>query len=218
MVRLILDFRFPTREIQNLESKIRIMLAELNISNFAIIDKLYLRMGQGFNALTGETGAGKSIIIDALGALLGSKIGPEFVRHGAQSARVEGQFDLSALQAAPREALVGYLQDGGLVDSDDGTDETVIISREINASGRTVARVNGRMVNLPSLQAIGELLVDVHGQSEHVSLLRSTTHIDLLDEYAGLRSERKEMADIVGRLRAVQKELRELQRDERELA
>jgi DNA repair protein RecN (Recombination protein N) len=194
------------------------MLAELNISNFAIIDRLYLRLGPGFNALTGETGAGKSIIIDALGALLGSKIGPEFVRHGAQSARVEGQFDLSALQVAPREALLGYLQDGGLLDSDDGSDETVIISREINASGRTVARVNGRMVNLPSLQAIGELLVDVHGQSEHVSLLRSTTHIDLLDEFAGLRNERKEMAEMVGRLRAIQKELRELQRDERELA
>ncbi|MEO5953850.1 MAG: AAA family ATPase, partial [Chloroflexia bacterium] len=149
------------------------MLAELNISNFAIIDRLYLRLGPGFNALTGETGAGKSIIIDALGALLGSKIGPEFVRHGAQSARVEGQFDLAALQVAPRDALVSYLQDGGLIDSDDGSEEAVIIAREINASGRTVARVNGRMVNLPTLQAIGELLVDVHGQSEHVSLLRS---------------------------------------------
>lgn len=194
------------------------MLAELNISNFAIIDRLYLRLGPGFNALTGETGAGKSIIIDALGALLGSKIGPEFVRHGATSARVEGQFDLAALQAAPRDALLSYLQDGGLIDSDDGSDEAVIIAREINASGRTVARVNGRMVNLPTLQAIGELLVDVHGQSEHVSLLRSTTHIDLLDEFAGLRMERKEMADLVGRLRATQKELRELQRDERELA
>lgn len=194
------------------------MLAELNISNFAIIDRLYLRLGPGFNALTGETGAGKSIIIDALGALLGSKIGPEFVRHGSQSARVEGQFDLGALQSAPREALLEMLQEGGLLDTDDDADETVIISREINASGRTVARVNGRMVNLPTLQGIGELLVDVHGQSEHVSLLRSTTHIDLLDEYAGLQSERKSMAEMVGKLRATQKELRDLQRDERELA
>src|SRR5215218_5296715 len=109
MVRLILDFRFPTREIQNLESKIRIMLAELNISNFAIIDKLYLRLGSGFNALTGETGAGKSIIIDALGALLGSKTGPEFVRHGSQSARVEGLFDLASMHASPRESLRGLL-------------------------------------------------------------------------------------------------------------
>jgi DNA repair protein RecN (Recombination protein N) len=92
------------------------------------------------------------------------------------------------------------------------------VSREINATGRTVARVNGRMVNLPLLQEIGELLVDVHGQSEHVSLLRSSTHIDLLDQYAGLAAERTEMADLVGKLRATQRELRDLQRDERELA
>src|SRR5438552_18218926 len=81
-------------KIQN--SKLLPVLSELNISNFAIIDNLYLRLGQGFNALTGETGAGKSIIIDALGALLGSKVGPEFVRHGSPSARVEGMFDLTA--------------------------------------------------------------------------------------------------------------------------
>ena len=152
-------------KIQNPKSKIKSVLSELNISNFAIIDNLYLRLGQGFNALTGETGAGKSIIIDALGALLGSKVGPEFVRHGSPS-----------------------------------------------------ARVNGRMVNLPALQQIGELLVDVHGQSEHVSLHRPATHIDLLDQYAGLSEERAAMAGLVSRLRATQKELRELQRDERELA
>jgi DNA repair protein RecN (Recombination protein N) len=194
------------------------MLAELNISNFAIIDKLYLRMGGGFNALTGETGAGKSIVIDAVGALLGSKIGPEFVRHGSQSARVEGQFDLVSMQAAPRNTLQAILAEGGLSDSEDGSDESVIISREINASGRTVARVNGRLVNLPILQQIGELLVDVHGQSEHVSLHRPATHVDLLDQYAGLSAERREIAELVGHLRSVQKELRELQRDERELA
>jgi DNA repair protein RecN (Recombination protein N) len=194
------------------------MLAELNISNFAIIDKLHVRLGRGFNALTGETGAGKSIIIDALGALLGSKTGPEFVRHGSPSARVEGQFDLTSLHPTPLSALREILLQAGLSDTDDGSDDTVIISREINASGRTVARVNGRMVNLPMLAQIGELLVDVHGQSEHVSLLRPATHIDLLDQYAGLAEERKEMSKLVGRLRAAQKELRDLQRDERELA
>src|SRR3954454_10405360 len=103
------------------------MLAELNISNFAIIDKLYLRMGQGFNALTGETGAGKSIIIDALGALLGSKVGPEFVRHGSPSARVEGMFDLSTMHDAPRGALRELLVEGGLTDSEDGSDDTIIL-------------------------------------------------------------------------------------------
>ena len=197
---------------------VSIMLAELNISNFAIIDKLHLRLGPGFNALTGETGAGKSIIIDALGALLGSKIGQEFVRHGATSARVEGLFDLSSVGDVPRSNLRALLVEGGLSDSEDGSDDTLILTREINASGRTVARVNGRMVNLPTLQQLGELLVDVHGQSEHVSLLRSSTHIDLLDEYAGLAEERRAVAGMVAQLRATQKELRELQHDERELA
>src|SRR6476661_1584342 len=102
------------------------MLAELNISNFAIIDKLYLRLGAGFNALTGETGAGKSIIIDALGALLGSKVGPEFVRHGSPSARVEGLFDLTTMGEAPRLALRDLLVENGLSETEDGTDETVI--------------------------------------------------------------------------------------------
>lgn len=194
------------------------MLAELNIQNFAIIDKLYLRLGSGFNALTGETGAGKSIIIDALGALLGSKIGPEFVRHGSPSARVEGLFDLNSMQEAPRAVLREFLVENGLAESEDGSDDTAILTREINSSGRTTARVNGRLVNLPTLQQIGELLVDVHGQSEHVSLLRPATHIDLLDEYAGLAEERKRMASLASHLRSVQKELRELQRDERELA
>src|SRR5438105_11207561 len=110
------------------------MLAELNISNFAIIDSVYLRLGPGFNALTGETGAGKSIIIDALGALLGSKTGPEFVRHGAASARVEGMFDLTTMQEAPRNSLSALLADGGLSDSEDGSDDTVILAREINTT------------------------------------------------------------------------------------
>src|SRR5437016_11684704 len=121
------------------------MIAELNISNFAIIDRLYLRLGPGFNALTGETGAGKSIIIDALGALLGSKVGPEFVRHGSPSARVEGMFDLTAMHEAPRRALREVLAEGGLSDTEDGSDDTVILARDINASGRTTARVNGPM-------------------------------------------------------------------------
>ena len=194
------------------------MLAELNISNFAIIDSLFLRLGPGFNALTGETGAGKSIIIDALGALLGSKVEAEFVRHGASSARVEGLFDLAAMQEAPRRSLRDLLAEGGLSDTEDGSDDTVILTREINASGRTTARVNGRLVNLPILQQIGELLVDVHGQSEHVSLLRWATHIHLLDEYAGLSEQRGTMAELVARLRTTQKELRDLQHDERELA
>src|SRR3954454_763564 len=110
---------FPNQHSQIRTSK---MLAELNISNFAIIDNLYLRLGQGFNALTGETGAGKSIIIDALGALLGSKVGPEFLRHGSSSARVEGMFELASMHEVPRRALGEVLAEGGLSDTEDGSD------------------------------------------------------------------------------------------------
>src|SRR5215471_17661613 len=116
------------------------MLLELNISDFAIIERLHLRLGMGFNVLTGETGAGKSIIIDALGTLRGERADPTFVRAGAVRARVEGIFSI-----ADRTDLIPILEDYGLWD---GEDEQVILSREINAeSGRSVARVNGRAVS-----------------------------------------------------------------------
>jgi DNA repair protein RecN (Recombination protein N) len=205
------------------------VLVELAISNFAIIDRLQVRLGEGFNALTGETGAGKSIIIDAMSAMLGAKIGPEFVRHGASTARVEGQFDLTRLDAAAGAMVRRALREAGLTDGPDDDspaaespadegDGTLILTREIHASGRTVARVNGSLVNLPTLREIGELLIDIHGQTEHQSLLRVPTHLDLLDQYAGLGELRAAMAGLVTRLRAVRTDLHRLQRDERELA
>jgi DNA repair protein RecN (Recombination protein N) len=206
------------------------VLVELAIANFAIIDRLQLRLGEGFNALTGETGAGKSIIIDAMSAMLGAKIGPEFVRHGATTARVEGQFDLTRLDPEATAALRDALQEAGLLDTpaEAGGDapsspaeddlDTLILAREIHQSGRTVARVNGSLVNLATLREIGELLVDIHGQTEHQSLLRVPTHLELLDQYAGLAALRAEVADLVTRLRAVRNDLTRLQRDERELA
>src|SRR3954454_4959826 len=104
---------FPNQHSQIRTSK---MLAELNISNFAIIDNLYLRLGQGFNAMTGETGAGKSIIIEALGALLGSRVEPEVVRHGSAADGVEGMLAITAMPDAPRRALREVLVEGGLSD------------------------------------------------------------------------------------------------------
>ncbi len=203
------------------------MLVELAIANFAIIDRLQLRLADGFNALTGETGAGKSIIIDAMSAMLGAKVGPEFVRHGATTARVEGQFDLTRLDpeatAALRQALetagliADALADGAPIPAEDDLD-TLVLAREIHQSGRTVARINGSMVNLATLREIGELLVDIHGQTEHQSLLRVPTHLELLDQYANLAPLRAEVADLVTRLRTVRTELTRLQRDERELA
>jgi DNA repair protein RecN (Recombination protein N) len=201
------------------------VLVELSISNFAIIDKLNLKFGPGFNALTGETGAGKSIIIDAMSAMLGAKVGAEFVRHGFPSARVEGLFDLTRLDAEARTALYRCLLGVGLIDEaadpDNAPfgDETLLtLCREIHATGRTVARINGAMVKLDTLQEAGQLLIDIHGQTEHQSLLRVPTHLELLDQHAGVGKQRGQMAELVTRLRQVRKDLAALQRDERELA
>ena len=201
------------------------MLAELAISNFAIIDRLNLKFGPGFNALTGETGAGKSIIIDAMSAVLGAKVGAEFVRHGFPTARVEGLFDTTRLDATARTLLGRRLQAAGLLDDAAdpatatlGEDGIVILSREIHAGGRTVARINGTMVTVATLQDTGQLLIDIHGQTEHQSLLRVATHLELLDQYADVGADRAAVAERVMRLRQVRKDLAALQRDERELA
>ncbi len=190
------------------------MLAELNITNFAIIDRLRLGLGRGFNALTGETGAGKSIIIDAVGALLGQKVGAEFIRSGQQQAHVEGLFDLG--DVSPDHAIYGLLAEHDLTDADQPGQ--VILSRDINNSGRSVARINGRAVNLATLQEVGQQLIDIHGQNEHASLLRVAEHIEMLDQYADLLPQRQQLAAMVVTLRQVRGELVRLRRDERELA
>ena len=146
------------------------MLSELYIKNFAIIDELRVVLSEGLNVLTGETGAGKSIIIDALGATLGQRIGADVVRTGADQALVEAVFllpeETSASDDGARSPLGQLLTEQGL-DLEDGL---LVLSREINrASGRTAARVNGRTLPLSVLQQMGELLVDIHGQSEHLS-------------------------------------------------
>jgi len=188
------------------------LLSDLNIENFAIIEKLRLRFVPGFNVLTGETGAGKSIIIDAVSAVLGGRVGSDQVRSGADSAHVEGIF---ILEPQVRAALNPLLQENGL--QGDG-DETLILAREIRASGRTIARVNGRAVTVGLLREIGERLVDIHGQSEHLSLLRTREHRRLLDRYGGLEAQRQAVAKKVRELRRVRQELKSLQQDERELA
>ena len=191
------------------------MLVELGIANFAIIDQLRLTLAPGFNVLTGETGAGKSIVIDAVSSLLGARIGSEYVRSGTNQARVEGIF---ALEEGSHQlaALRALLQEYGAYDEDQGG--ALIVVREINSSGRSVARLNGRAVPLAVLQQVGSMLIDIHGQTEHLSLLKTSRHIDFLDEYGGLRAARSSVAARVGELRQVRHELERLLRDERQLA
>jgi DNA repair protein RecN (Recombination protein N) len=183
------------------------MLLELNIRDFAIIDRLNLQFASGFNVLTGETGAGKSIIIDALGTLRGDKPDPTFVRAGSTVARVEGVFSLDdCVDVLP------VLEEYGLLDE---SDEQVIVAREINAAtGRSVARINGRAVNTAVLREIGGRLVDIHGQHEGVSLFNTKTHLEILDRFGNLLPLRTEVAALVEQLRHIRQQLDDLRRSE----
>ncbi len=203
------------------------MLVELNITNFAIIDRLNLQLNGGFNALTGETGAGKSIIIDAMGAMLGERIGPEFVRHGTDRARVEGSFEVQLdLEDERFRHLLELLETHELLDPEDNPISTdpsqppilhLTLSREISSTGRTTCRINGSAVKTDVLREIGQNLVDIHGQTDHVSLLRVSEHLELIDQFANLAPKRRRLGEMVGQLRAIRKEKASLQKDEREL-
>src|SRR5581483_804620 len=215
------------------------MLLELNIKDFAIIDRLHLRLNRLFNVFTGETGAGKSIIIDAVNALLGGKIGAEFVRAGCQRATVEGLFSIEALppvsaewqalytspessgngastmfeafehaemahvsrsdanSADARVALASLLHEYDITPEDG----QLILTRDIFSSGRTVSRINGRAFSQQILQQVASWLIDIHRQSEHMTLLRPEQHINFLDRYAETLSLREELAQKVNEWR-----------------
>lgn len=209
------------------------MLLELTISDFAIIETLHLRFGPHLNVFTGETGAGKSIIVDAISALVGERVGSDVVRTGSERAIIEGIFDISRLlkqeratasrsrqrddeserQPAEAETLTETLADLG-IEVEDGT---LILSREIARAGRGIQRVNGRATPLSTLQRIAAFLIDIHGQSAHLTLLRPEQHIFYLDRYAAADDLRQQIAGLVGEWRATRRELERLQRDEREL-
>lgn len=187
------------------------MLERLEIKDFALIDEVQVEFGAGFNVLTGETGAGKSIVIDAIGALLGNRVGAAEVRSGARTARIEGTFTLPANHPELEETLQGV----GVSPDDGGR---LSLSREIAASGRTTARIQGRAVPVGVLQQVAGLLVDIHGQGENLSLLRSRVQLDFLDRFAGLSDLRQQVTHCYRALQSVQSELQHLQRNERELA
>ena len=149
------------------------MLLEISIKNFAIIEEISLNFEQGMTVLTGETGAGKSIIIDAMNMMLGSRATTDVIRHGASKAEIEGLFAIEQ-----SKALVEIFEQQGL----DMTEE-LIIRREIFQNGRSVSRINGQMVNLSVLRAVGQHLVDIHGQHDQEELMRPQLHIAMLDEF-----------------------------------
>ena len=149
------------------------MLLEISIKNFAIIQSISLNFEEGMTVLTGETGAGKSIIIDAMNMMLGARATTDVIRHGAPKAEIEGLFSLENSRV-----LQEFFDEQGLELSDE-----IIIRREILQNGRSISRVNGQMVNLSVLKAIGQQLVDIHGQHDQEELMRPHRHIQMLDEF-----------------------------------
>ncbi len=188
------------------------MLSELYIRNFAIIDELRIQFKDGLNVLTGETGAGKSIILDAMTLVLGGRADITMVRAGNQEAYVEATF---RLESSMKEDLTPILEAEGL-EADDA--EILMLARELRTSGRNICRINGRAVNLTLLREMGERLVDIHGQGEHLSLLKPRSHLPLLDAYAGLEQQRESLRSTIRELKGVQREQKTLRRDERQLA
>jgi len=176
------------------------MLTELRIENFAIIDKLQLDFASGLLIFTGETGAGKSIIMDALEMLLGGRAETGILRAGAERASVEGVFKLvGTTQSAVNEIL----RREDLLD-----DETYLtLAREVRREGRSVARINGSVVNVTLMKEIGALLVDIHGQTEHLSLLDARTHLNLLDRFAAVDTPRSAYRQTYTALQALRREL-----------
>ena len=149
------------------------MLLEISIKNFAIIESISLNFEKGMTVLTGETGAGKSIIIDAMNMMLGARATTEVIRHGAPKAEIEGLFSIES-----NRALEEIFDEQGLELSDE-----IIIRREILQNGRSISRINGQMVNLSVLRTIGQQLVDIHGQHDQEELMRPHRHIQRLDEF-----------------------------------
>ena len=187
------------------------MLRLLSVTNFATIEQLDIELAPGFSVLTGETGAGKSIIVDALGFLIGGRADVGMVRSGARQSRVEGIFLLGDdIPQKIKVALNEYQIDVG--------EEEIILAREVNLDGRNTCRVNGRIVPLRLLSTLAQHLVDIHGQNQHLSLLRVREHMDILDKYGGLWQLRTEVAEWTRQLTEVSQELDRLRKNEEEVA
>jgi DNA repair protein RecN (Recombination protein N) len=179
------------------------MLTELHIRNFAIIDQLDLKLGPGLIILTGETGAGKSIILDAVEMLVGGRADAAVVRAEADQAFVEGVFQL---KGPDKEAVHAILQREDLLDDPN----YVTLSREVRREGRSVARVNGRTAGVSLLKELGTVLIDIHGQSEHLSLLDPRAHLGLLDRYAEVARPLNDYRQTYQKLLVVRRDLNEL--------
>jgi len=183
------------------------MLIELHIQNFAIIQSLTLSLKSGLSVFTGETGAGKSIILDALEAVLGGRADTTSIRTGADVALIEANFVLSG---GVKDRVNAFLEAEGLLEDPD----YLSLAREIRKEGRNTARINGRSVSASLQRELGALLVDIHGQSEHLSLLKVRHHLELLDRFAATQELLADYRLDYQKLRTVQGELESLRQSE----
>ncbi|QKY69288.1 DNA repair protein RecN [Lentibacillus sp. CBA3610] len=188
------------------------MLTELSIQDFAIIDNLSITFNDGLTVLTGETGAGKSIIIDAVQLLAGGRGSVEYVRHGTNRAEIEGLFtlDSNTHQIYKTAELYGI----------NIQDEMVVLHRTITSGGKSICRVNGKLVTLAILKEFGKNLIDIHSQHETQSLLNADNHIQLLDLYDVKRitKTKEEYANLYHKLSGLQKRYKELSENEQEIS
>ena len=185
------------------------MIQALHIRNLAVIEDLQFEFSPGLNVLTGETGAGKSIILSALGLVLGERASAEMVRTGATKAFVEAQINLEDGDSELRR----FLEDEDLIE----TDETeIILSRQVTASGRSRCQANGRLVPVSILKRIGNMLVDIHGQHEHQSLLRPELHLNLVDGYGGLTPQCGLIRQCYQELQVMRTDLHKIEQERKE--
>lgn len=182
------------------------MLLQLDIHNVALIEEVSIELENGMNILTGETGAGKSIIIDSINAVLGERVSKDIIRTGSDKALIEAVFRTDMAK------LADVMDELGMEPEEDGT---VILSREITQSGRNTCRINGKMVAASFMKAIGERLIDIHGQHDNQSLLKIENHIELLDAFAGeeMQELKKEYSELLEQYRSVRAGIRELSGD-----
>ncbi|MFB5087838.1 DNA repair protein RecN [Psychrobacillus sp. PGGUH221] len=188
------------------------MLKELSIKNFAIIDELTVSFEEGLTVLTGETGAGKSIIIDAVHLLCGGRGSQEFIRHGTKKAELEGLFIITN----PKHVVFNKMADVGI----DLDEETIILRRDINDSGKSVCRINGKLVTIGILREIGASLIDIHGQHESQELMDEKAHIYLLDQFAGekIRLVKESYKELFTKYKKLKKDLATLTENEQQIA
>ncbi|MEN1066455.1 DNA repair protein RecN [Listeria monocytogenes] len=188
------------------------MLQEMTIKNFAIIESLSLTFQEGMTVLTGETGAGKSIIIDALGLLVGGRGSADFIRHGEERLELQGLFALAEDNLACRNALI----ENGI----DASDDMVVLERSLFRSGKNSCRINGKLVTTVLLRQIGSKLIDIHSQHEHQELMNEEFHLSLLDRFASdkIKPALTKYQTNFKEYQTIEKEWQNWTKNERELA